>query len=138
MNFIVLSTDNNKIEGTIPSLFGSLTELQVLLLKKNLLTGSLPLEIQNLSKLAILLLEQNNMDDNSDMICKNPSINLSYFVTDCNYDASFKCTCCDLCCGQDPDCNSWNWDGNLDPAWEHGFQRNRYSYDMGPHMWMSP
>ena len=80
------------------------------------------------------------MEDNSDLICQTPSLNLDYFVTDCNHYGSFKCTCCDLCCGQDqdPDCNPWNWDGNLDPVWEHGFQRNRYSYDMGPHMWMSP
>lgn len=47
------------------------------------------------------------------------------------------CSCCTICCDPgDSQCNNWDWKGNLDPIWEHGYKRRRYSYDLGPVVWL--
>ena len=47
------------------------------------------------------------------------------------------CSCCTICCDPgDATCNNWDWKGNLDPIWEHGYKRRRYSYDLGPVVWL--
>jgi len=47
------------------------------------------------------------------------------------------CSCCTICCDPgDNQCNKWDWKGNLDPIWEHGYKRRRYSYDLGPVVWL--
>mmetsp|Transcript_36742 Transcript_36742/g.89155 ORF Transcript_36742/g.89155 Transcript_36742/m.89155 type:complete len:871 (-) Transcript_36742:512-3124(-) len=47
------------------------------------------------------------------------------------------CSCCTICCDPgDAKCNNWDWKGNLDPIWEHGYKRRRYSYDLGPVVWL--
>lgn len=48
-----------------------------------------------------------------------------------------SCSCCTVCCDPgDFQCNNWDWKGNLDPIWEHGYKRQRYSYDLGPVVWL--
>eukprot|EP00980_Cylindrotheca_fusiformis_P007313 scaffold1525_cov142-Cylindrotheca_fusiformis.AAC.113 len=55
------------------------------------------------------------------------------FVSNCNSGDgyySFQCKCCNTCCAphEGPEeCNKWDWEGNWDPAWEHGFRKDRAS-----------
>ena len=127
--------DFNDLTGSIPSQIGELVDLQHLLLKSNKLSGSIPTEMNNLSNLEVLLLEQNELVGNADeSICNRSPQNLSkmkVFVSDCK--SEVQCSCCDLCCSdEDTICNAGEWDGGIDPVWEYGFRRGRYSYDMGP------
>jgi hypothetical protein len=125
-----LVADFNSLTGTVPSFIGFLSNLKHLLLKHNKLTGTLPAEIDHLTNLDVLLLEQNDFVGNADVICKNDGFDLQHFVADCT--GGIECSCCDLCCDIDDQvCNAAEWDGGVDPIWEYGYRRGRYSYDMG-------
>jgi hypothetical protein len=118
-------TDNNQLRSTVPTELGDLTLLKHLLLKKNELTGSVPSEFSHLVHLDVLLLEQNYLIGTADPVCPNK---LTYLVADCNV----VCSCCTLCCKEeDSTCNAGDWDASIDPIWEYGFRRARYTYNMG-------
>jgi hypothetical protein len=135
--FAFLQTARNSLTGTIPNKIGELSNLKHLLLKSNQLTGTLPAEIDHLTNLDILLLEENAFAGDADAICKNQGFSLQYFAADCS--SGINCSCCDICCdGADAACNAGDWDINLDPIWEYGFKRGRYSYDMGSHIVIVP
>jgi hypothetical protein len=128
--------DDNNLIGSIPSFIGSLSQLNVLLFKSNFLDGTLPSEMGQLTNLDILLLEQNSFFGDATAICDNPDMDVETFVSDCKGSGdyfSFQCSCCDECCAKNEspdDCNAWDWDGNWDPAWEHGFRKDsRSPYD---------
>lgn len=133
--------------GTIPKQVGELVELKHLLLKSNNLSGSIPTEMIKLSHLDVLLLDKNDLVGNADPICKMENLSIQYFVSDCRSEggggegdgSEVECSCCNLCC-QDSDvtCNDGDWDGSIDPIWEYGFRRERYSYDMGAHVTVFP
>lgn len=132
-----LATDHNQLTGTIPNVLGELTSLKHLLLKSNRLTGSMPDAFGILSNLNVLLLEQNRLIGDFNAICNSVGFELQSFVSDCK--SEVKCSCCDLCCSDDDTtCNAGDWDGNIDPIWEYGFRRGRYSYDMGSHVLIVP
>lgn len=130
--------DYNELLGTIPTQLGELTELKHLLLKYNQLTGTIPSELKNLNQLDILLLEQNNLEGTAEAICMSPQYSIQHFVSDCK--TGIQCTCCHECCSgpDDRTCNAGDWDGSIDPIWEYGFRRVRYSYNMGSHVMVVP
>jgi hypothetical protein len=137
-------TDYNDLTGEIPSQVGELVGLKHLLLKSNKLSGSIPVEMKNLSNLDVLLLDKNDLVGTAEPICKlMPNYSIQHFVSDCSKTsattAEIQCSCCDLCCSDDDVvCNAGEWDGSIDPIWEYGFRRGRYSYDMGPHVVVVP
>lgn len=92
-----------------------------------------------MTKLDVLLLEHNELAGTADPICKS-DLKLVYFAADCNSYAGIDCSCCNVCCDGDNNstCGDGDWDGSLDPIWEHGYQRDRYAYDMGPHVVVVP
>lgn len=107
-------------------------------MKRNGLEGTLPTEISGLSDLDLLLLEQNKLQGNADVICSFQNTEIDKFVADCGEgdNHTIGCSCCTECCNQgDAECNAYDWKGNLDPIWEYGFKRERYSYDLGPIIW---
>jgi len=137
-NLEFLDLHFNKIEGSIPSFIGFLSGLKHLLLKNNQMTGQLPTELDHLTNLEVLLLEQNNFSGDANMICsqKESFDALTMFVSDCAGE-KLNCPCCSICCEEgDKTCNAFDWEGNLDPIWEYGFKRERYSYEQGPKMWV--
>lgn len=137
-NLQFLDFHYNQLTGTIPSQIGELVGLKHLLLKYNNLSGSIPIEMKNLSNLDVLLLEQNDLVGNAEPICKMiPNLSIQHFVSDCK--SEVDCSCCDLCCDDDDKiCNAGEWDGSIDPIWEFGFRRERYSYDMGAYVVVVP
>jgi len=52
------------------------------------------------------------------------------FSADCD---EISCPCCTLCC-QDANatCNNFDWNVNLDPIWEHDFERDVYAFSQNP------
>jgi hypothetical protein len=133
-----LDLHHNKIEGTLPSSIGFLSGLRHFLLKANQMTGTLPSELNHLTNLEVLLLEQNDFSGDTNMICNNQEEfdSLALFVSDCASE-KLECSCCNTCCEEgDSTCNAFDWEGNLDPIWEYGFKRGRYSYEQGPYMWV--
>lgn len=144
MPFSSQYTDDNALTGTIPTGISKLTAMRHLILKQNKLRGTLPEEFSKLTDLELLLLEQNTFEGDAEVICNADDILVDMFVADCyagygskNTEFSnFTCSCCSTCCSKDdPNCNNWEWRGNLDPVWEYGFRRERYSYNLGPVIW---
>jgi hypothetical protein len=128
------------LTGNIPPFIGFLSNLKHLLLKYNSLTGTLPSEMGELTSLDLLLIEHNDFTGNSDPICKQ-DFKLQHFAADCNPPSGgIECSCCDLCCNghKEDTCIVGDWDGSLDPIWEYGYRRGRYSYDMGPNVVVVP
>jgi hypothetical protein len=58
----VNTSGNNKLKGTIPTVFGATASLTEFDMSYNDLHGSLPSEFGDLSKLNILRVSKNNMD----------------------------------------------------------------------------
>lgn len=86
-----------------------------------------------LTNLQVLLLDQNDFVGDTEAICSSGDTKLVHFASDCN--GGITCQCCDVCCdGEDVTCGAGEWDGGFDPIWEYGYNRYRYSYDMGPHV----
>ncbi|CAJ1959364.1 unnamed protein product [Cylindrotheca closterium] len=148
-NLQFLDFHDNALTGTLPKGFGQLTEIRHLILKQNQLSGTIPDEFSRLTDLELLLMEQNNFDGDAQIICNSDDILVDTFVADCytgfgsaagdratDEFGNFTCSCCSTCCSRDdPNCNDWEWRGNLDPVWEYGFRRQRYSYNLGPVIW---
>ena len=87
-----------------------------------------------LSNLQILLLDENDLIGDTNSICLDSPwrTNLVHFSSDCK--SEVVCSCCDVCCDDDDvTCNAGEWDAGFDPIYEYGYQRRRYSFDMGPH-----
>eukprot|EP00339_Tiarina_fusa_P022327 CAMPEP_0116997870 /NCGR_PEP_ID=MMETSP0472-20121206/1148_1 /TAXON_ID=693140 ORGANISM="Tiarina fusus, Strain LIS" /NCGR_SAMPLE_ID=MMETSP0472 /ASSEMBLY_ACC=CAM_ASM_000603 /LENGTH=658 /DNA_ID=CAMNT_0004696867 /DNA_START=84 /DNA_END=2061 /DNA_ORIENTATION=- len=134
-NLEFLDLHFNSISGIVPSEIGLLTNLEHLLLKNNDLVGTLPKQMEKLSSLRVVLLEQNDFGGDASTICDNAE--LVHFAADCR--SGIQCSCCDVCCDEENQtCNAGEWDGGLDPIWEYGYRRSRYSYDMGPHVVVIP
>jgi len=128
-NLKVLDLDFNKLEGSIPSELGTLTEINTMMLNRNYLNGTLPDSFSSLEVVDILLLDGNNLIGSADVICKDNTINPSFFSADCGEpDAEIECSCCHLCCNDNNAiCNNFDWRTNLDAIWEYDFQRVVYS-----------
>ena len=155
--------DDNGLSGSIPNELSDLKTLRHLILKKNVLGGTLPTSLSLLTNLEVVLLEQNLFTGDADVLC-NRQDKINTFVADCggknvggtgggendddlkngtvSNDGSYtgiECAddCCSLCCNVgDATCNEFDWKGNLDPIWEYGYRRRRYSYDLGPNVWL--
>jgi hypothetical protein len=150
--------DSNELTNEIPSGFGQLTDLRHLILKQNLLTGQIPSAFGSMTSLQVLLMEQNQFQGNAAPICAATLFKVGTFVADCGKESGnstagnstagdgfpagdlasgkITCSCCSMCCDAgDVECNNWDWKGNLDPIWEYGYRRRRYSYDLGPVIW---
>jgi len=142
-NLQFLDFHDNALSGTIPAGISKLSAMRHLILKQNQLSGTLPQEFSKLTDLELLLLEQNDFKGDAEVICGADDILVDIFVADCysgygsgNGSSNFTCSCCSTCCSKDdPNCNDWEWRGNLDPEWEYGFRRERYSYNLGPVIW---
>eukprot|EP00980_Cylindrotheca_fusiformis_P018102 scaffold5817_cov101-Cylindrotheca_fusiformis.AAC.7 len=121
----------NRLVGEIPTNIWLLSDLKYLLLKMNNLTGTLPETMNQLTNLEVLLLEQNNFIGDAGVICNEPDMSLEAFVSDCEDEsAGIVCECCTACCKPgDAVCNTFdfNWRENLDPVWQYGYRRQRYS-----------
>eukprot|EP00257_Ricinus_communis_P003373 XP_002515406.2 receptor-like protein 7 [Ricinus communis] len=59
--FVAIDLSNNRFEGGIPEVIGSLKELQLLNLSKNILTGSIPSSLGNLKQLEALDFSTNKL-----------------------------------------------------------------------------
>jgi Leucine-rich repeat (LRR) protein len=139
--------DSNELTNEIPSGFGQLTDLRHLILKQNLLTGEIPSALGTMTSLQLLLMEQNQFQGDAAPICNATLFKVGTFVADCGQETGnstagnlttgkITCSCCSMCCDAgDTECNNWDWKGNLDPIWEYGYRRRRYSYDLGPVIW---
>ena len=64
------------------------------------------------------------------MICRDATINTTFFSADCGEpNPEIVCTCCHLCChDSNATCNNFDWRVNLDGIWEYDFQRVVYSF----------
>jgi Leucine-rich repeat (LRR) protein len=131
------ATDHNALMDEIPSNLGQLTKLRHLILKMNMLRGTIPTTFAGLSDLDLLLLEQNDFQGDIEVICSSDIMTVDTFVADCGKGGNISCSCCSQCCDPgDALCNDWEWKGNLDPIWEYGYRRRRYSYNLGPVTWV--
>ena len=145
-NLIFLDFHDNDLTGSLPNEIGSLTDLRHLILKKNKLSGTLPSSLSSLKNLEVVLLEQNGFTGTAQVLCERKTIQVDVFVTDCGSGGngggnggkgSISCECCSECCDVgDYNCNEFEWKGNLDPIWEYGYRRQRYSYNLGPDVWL--
>jgi hypothetical protein len=91
-----------------------------------------------MSPLEILLLDHNQLTGSTGAICD--AIELKYFVSDCakrqldgeeqgEEAEKITCDCCNLCChASNSTCNMYDWNVNLDPAWEYGYTRFVYVF----------
>jgi len=129
-NLQVLDLDFNQLEGSIPSELGSLTGIDTLMLNRNYLNGTLPDSFSSLEDVDILLLDGNNLTGSADVICKDNTINTTFFSADCGKpNPEIECSCCHLCCNDNnATCNNFDWRVNLDGIWEYDFQRVVYSF----------
>lgn len=150
-----LGADGNQLTNEIPNGFGQLTALRHLILKQNLLSGQIPSAFGSMTSMQVLLMEQNRFQGDASPICEATMFEVETFVADCGSDSmdnstsntnatddlgvgllpsgKITCMCCTMCCdAKDEECNNWDWKGNLDPIWEYGYRRRRYSYDLGP------
>jgi hypothetical protein len=57
----LLEVNGNKLTGSIPASFGTMTNLEDLRLQDNQLTGAIPTELGNLKKLKLLLINNNKL-----------------------------------------------------------------------------
>lgn len=120
----------NQLSGSLPEGIGKLVHLEHLLLKMNKLDGTLPAGLADLSRLEVFLIEQNSFTGNAGVICES-YFEVTSFVADCGNGQGITCSCCSLCCdSKDPLCNTYefDWRANLDPSWQYGYRRQRYSY----------
>lgn len=127
----VLDLDNNLFTGSIPAEIGGLTDLKTLMLNRNEgLTGNIPPTFAALSNLDILLLDGTSLSGTADVICTEPTINTTFFSSDCAPpDPEITCSCCHLCCSDtNTTCNNFDWNVNLDGIWEYDFQRVVYKF----------
>merc|ERR1712107_658392 len=100
------------------------------MLNRNYLTGTIPSSFSNLNDLDVLLLDGNSLTGTSDVICTSPTINTTFFSSDCGEpNPEIECTCCHLCCNDNNStCNNYDWRVNLDGIWEYDYQRVVYSF----------
>jgi hypothetical protein len=131
-----LDLDANKLTGTIPTWIGLLTSLDHLLLNRNELTGTLPTTLSNMRHLTVFLIDGNSLTGNADVVCQSPDVNPQFFVSDCypspdGTGPEVQCLCCALCCDDgDPSFNDRSWTSNIDPAWEYGYVRPSYEFNI--------
>jgi hypothetical protein len=78
----------------------------------------------------ILLLDNNEFSGSADVICLDQRLDITHFVADCGApNPEIVCSCCTVCChDSNATCNNLDWDVNLDPIWEYGFDRVVYSF----------
>ena len=140
LNFCHRHADANSLTGSIPFVFGFLSNLGHLLLNGNELTGTIPSEFASLTNLRVLLLDSNSFVGNADVVCTADKGKIDTFVMDCSGDKpEIQCSCCTLCCADsNPTCNAYDWQLNVDPVWEYTFQRGRYAYNLGPEVYVVP
>jgi hypothetical protein len=126
----VLDLDQNMLSGNIPIELGLLTGIDTIMLNRNNLDGIIPTSFALLEDLDVLLLDNNDLTGTADVICNDPTINITHFVTDCaKPDPEITCSCCKLCChDSNTTCNNFDWHVNLDPIWEYGYRRVVYSF----------
>lgn len=130
-NLKLLDLDANRLSGHIPSGIGLLTGLDILLLNRNNFTGTIPSQFRNIRGLAFLMLDGNSLTGDASAICdhKNKSFIPKTFVADCfegpnGQDPEIICPCCSECCADAiATCNDKKWTSNLDPSYEHGYER---------------
>lgn len=132
----LLDLDSNDLKGSIPSQIGLLKELDFLLLNRNELSGTLPTQMKNLVQLQVFLLDGNSISGNANVICQDSAINIGYFIADCypglnGEKPEIECRCCTQCCtDQDSTCNDKQWTSTLDPEYEYGYIRSKYSFNL--------
>eukprot|EP00529_Nitzschia_sp_RCC80_P009838 CAMPEP_0113492902 /NCGR_PEP_ID=MMETSP0014_2-20120614/28316_1 /TAXON_ID=2857 /ORGANISM="Nitzschia sp." /LENGTH=772 /DNA_ID=CAMNT_0000386749 /DNA_START=150 /DNA_END=2468 /DNA_ORIENTATION=- /assembly_acc=CAM_ASM_000159 len=126
----VLDLDQNMLTGNIPDELGLLTGIDTIMLNRNRLSGNIPTAFALLNDLDVLLLDGNDLTGTTAVICNNPTINITNFVTDCGEpNPEISCPCCSLCCSDNNvTCNNFDWTVNLDPIWEYGYRRVVYSF----------
>lgn len=129
-NLQVLDFDFNQLQGTIPSETGRLTGIDTMMLNRNFLEGSIPTSFASFDDVDILLLDGNNLTGTADIICKDDTINTTFFSADCEEpNPELPCSCCHLCCNDNnATCNNLDWNINLDGIWEYDFDRVVYSF----------
>jgi hypothetical protein len=110
--------------------------LEHLLVNRNQLTGTIPTQLQNMHHLQVLLLDGNSMTGNADAICQSDKVNPTHFIADCYPGTNgerpeIECRCCTQCCtDSDASCNNKQWTSNVDPSWEYGYIRPRYTFSL--------
>jgi hypothetical protein len=133
-NLQLLDLDANQLTGVIPSWIGLLAGLDHLLLNRNKLTGTLPSQLGNLKGLNVLLLDGNSFGGNADVVCTK--FKPTFFISDCYPGPSgeapeIQCNCCTECClDSDTECNNGAWTSNVDPKWEYGYIRSKYTFSL--------
>jgi Leucine-rich repeat (LRR) protein len=94
-----LSLSDNKIEGTLPTEIGQLTNMEQMWFFGNYITGEIPSEIGQLTKLQILGIEDNDFGDETPVampeeICK---LGLTALGADCLEEVTCADSCCTCC-----------------------------------------
>jgi len=135
-NLHLLDFDSNELTGSIPTWIGLVQSLEYLLLNRNQLTGTIPTQLQNMHHLQVLLLDGNSMTGNANVICESEKVKPSFFIADCYPGTNgerpeIECRCCTQCCAdEDTTCNNKQWTSNVDPSWEYGYIRPRYTFSL--------
>lgn len=96
-NMVHLNLQGNKLTGSLPSELNNLSKLKVLVLSHNELKGSIPISFDKLSNVQILHLHSNKLLGQAPEKKKE----LISYITDCGYPSTsgpVLCDTCDKCC----------------------------------------
>lgn len=98
----LLDLSNNNLEGTIPNMIWNLPLLYILFLDHNDLSGPIP---DGGGAIEVFTIHSNDAlsttaTENFATICENPDPNRPILA-----DCSAGCTCCEVCCSAEGDCN---------------------------------
>merc|ERR1712238_428201 len=102
--------DGNQLDGTLPKVFGKLSELTSLYFESNRFQGTLPNSWGNLTNLVNLFVDDNMLSGSVDETFCDDSyllINGTNMRSNCLIDdlaglpAQIECSCCTTCCHRD-------------------------------------
>jgi Leucine-rich repeat (LRR) protein len=107
----ILDLNDNDLKGTVPDSTGLLVHLKRLRLSYNsLLTGSVPQSLEQLNQLDLLHIHGNRLTGSMPTVHLSGLTDTSSFITDCgvpsDFDLTFFCSNCTMCCNLDGECES--------------------------------
>jgi Leucine-rich repeat (LRR) protein len=125
-NLRILALDHNNMTSTIPTHYGTLPELQYLLLQNNpLLEGAVP-DFSQATSLETILLDNTNMNTQGwEELCQLPmfkTVAEIWSEVTLTSDCDAHCDCCHCCSDNKTDCSDVTMD-SLQWEWEVGARR---------------